>query len=379
MNSKIKLLSIPILLFLFINAQGMDQPIQQNCQLETLDEVQPVLRIVLQNSMKNAWHRNGKIIVDAALQAMIAVMATAALNLAYQAAQIETGNLDELNNTKTLIALLSSISRSAISTTHLHSRISPIKKTALIALESSALTEAFINPSVQKQEFHIAIPSIKGLVSSWIKSEIMEVIKITFEHDNEIIESIKNLDIKKIIFGKELTPTKYPLVAAALPQLQEIIKNEKLALMILETGFIVFQSALIGGLLHTTGLGYAGTTLTHSLHYAMLTAIAQSCIATIAALTHNSQPGAIVTIAAAPLGQYIFTIAGSTRQAAVTATIQAATTEVTNLLIDQAQQSGGLLKMLNKLKNTLNMRWENIWENITETFEALQEIKPVPL
>jgi hypothetical protein len=371
------------------NAEQLDAitatlPTQQRAELNNkqsalLEQAKPVLKTVISNGVTATWRQYGKAIAQAAMDGVLAGITTAAIGTVSQGIKMGTGNLLALDTNTLLLTCLTATAGAALSA------LTTSRSSLLLYATPTAFNESLIVPSITHYAYTFKMPSLSGPIKSWITNEAMIIV-------NEMIE--KNGGLSKMLGSINLTQTLLPtankqigtpsneLVAAALPTVQSIITNQKIATALTEVGWIVTQSAVVGATLYLSGFGYADSTMTQSVGYAVLTGIAQGTVATVAALVGVS-PGAIVKITSVPLAQQALTIAGGTRQGAVTAVIQATVTEVSNVLLNESKKAGGLLQTLQKgkelLGQTIRSRWSSAWTTIADAWKTIQSVEPIPL
>jgi hypothetical protein len=63
--------------------------------------------------------------------------------------------------------------------------------------------------------------------------------------------------------------------------------------------------------------------------------------------------------------------------------VQAIATQATDFIVNEAEKSGGFYASLQKgrdaLGSAVSSRWSSVWASITDVWENMQEIEPVPL
>ena len=353
---------------------------------EILESFKANLTPIIQDNIQNSWKLYGTPILKFSEQALLAGVKSALISFLYQSAKIGTGNLQALNTNTLLISALTSLSANLIALSSKFMLNTPVAETALSSEGSTLLEEAIITPSIETKNYTVAV-SAKSLLKSWILGESLAIINTMITSDDTIMQAIKNINIKQLLVGKEITPTSNALVAAIVPQVQSITNNPDLALALTEVGWICFQSAAIGGLLWSAGLGYHGTTVTQSINYSMLFGMIQGTLANLATLMNKTTPGAILTIASVPFNQQIATIAqtgiNATPQTVLTGIFQTVATESINFILNESEKYGSLAELLKRGKSAvetvISSRWSNLWGAISETFATIQEIEPLPV
>ncbi len=354
-------------------------------QLAVLEPIKPALKKIMAEEIQNNWRQNGKEIIQAAGNVAMAGMKAAAIGFVLQAATLGINNLTSLNSNELLISGLIAAANAAILELSKNRIESSGIKTLLASTGSNTLAESFINPSFRGDSFKVTMPSFTGPINSWIMAE---GIAIAMQTAGDNMSNILNkANIKAIVLGGSSSPNN-ALATAILPQVHSVISNENIATALTNVGAIVFQSAVIGGLLYSTGLGYT-TTMTESIGYAVVTGMAQGTISAISALTHKAQPGAILNILSAPIGQQAVNFLGAaalaaTPERAAVALAQAAITEVSNLFISHknAIAQAASQSISSRWGGTWNMvssGWNSIAESIGEGIATLQEIEPLPI
>ena len=371
----------------FIAALPSPKQVEWNIkQSSILEPYKAQLAPVIQNNVKNKWRQHGIAIVQFSTKAALAGVTSALISFMYQSARIGTGNLNKLSTNELVISALTSLSANLIASSSKFMLNIPIAETALTAEGSNILEQAIITPSIRSQDYGFSL-SPKGLIKSWIIGEGIATVNAMLTNSGEITQAIKNINIKQILLGKEISPTSNALVAIVLPQVQNIMSNEKLALALTEVCWICFQSATVGGLLWAAGLGYAETSIVGSINQAMILGMTQGTLTNLATLMNRTTPGAILTISSIPFSQQIAAITGAnvatTPQAALTGVFQAVATQATNLIINESEKHGGLWEILQRgkisLGKAISSRWSNIWGYISETFATIQDIEPLPI
>jgi len=341
---------------------------------------------IIQNNIKNSWQIYGAPIIQFSGKALLAGITSALISFLYQNAKIGTGNLEKLNTNALLISALTSLSANLIASSSKFILNIPVAETVLSTEGSTLLEETIITPSVEAKNYTFTV-SAKGLIKGWVLGESIAIINTIITSDKKIVQAIKNINIQQLLLGKEITPTSNALIATVSPQIHTLVNNDRIALALTEVGWICFQSAAIGGLLWSAGLGYAGTSVTESINYSMLVGMMQGTLANLAALMNRTTPGAVLTIASIPFNQQIATITGSTikatPQTALTGVLQAIATESINFVMDESEKYGSLWELLQKGKNalesTVKSRWSHIWDATSEALHTIQEIEPLPL
>lgn len=343
-------------------------------QVALLKSAQPLLKEIITTNITRTWQQHGKNLAQASLNILLAGISTAAISLVVQGLKIGTGNLVSLDTNTLLVTGLTSTANAIIMTLS--------NSYGLAYASSGALSEALITPCLASNSLAITMPSIKGPITSWITGEAFITAKNMVE--NGISPMLSNINLNQMLlptWSKQIGQPSNELVQAALPNIQAMTKNQKIASVLIEIGWIVVQSAAVGGLLYMAGFGYTGTA-TASVNSAVLTGAAQGTLAALATLGGKVSPGAIITIASAPLAQQALSIAGGTPQAAATAVLQATITEVSNIFLDESKKQGGLLQTLNAgkklLGQTMLSRWESTFELISETWGFIKGLGQMP-
>lgn len=356
-------------------------------QTALLKPVEPALKKLVQETIKSSWKTHGEEILKLAIQATNMGVTGALGVFAAQYAKMATGNIETLDTDALLITFLTYASAALIEKTNtLLTSNTPIKS-AITAGETNILFQAILAPSIQNKTYQFTMPSFRGVIDYMIMNEAYEVMNTMLAKDGEIAQAIKKINLKQILLGKKGPSTPNMFVSLALPKVKTVINNQRFALALSEVGWIFFQSATLGGLFWAAGLGYANTTLAESVSNAVLTGMAQGVVANVAALTHETTPGALVSISTIPLSQQMVANTGvniaTTPQAVITGVLQAIATEATNFIVNEAEKSGGFFASLQKGKEALgsavHSRWASTWASITDVWENMQEIEPVPL
>ena len=344
-----------------------------------LESAKPALKTAIKETITTTWQEHGKSIAQAALNLIQPVAIAAGIGIVTQALQMGTGNLLALDTNTLLITGLTSTAFAAL--TALSTKGEFLRSTSV-----ATLSEALIAPSVTNYAFSLAMPSVGGPITYWITTEAIALITDTIEQGGGIGKILGTINLTQTLLptiNRNLGSPSNNLVTAALPHVQTIVRNQKIATVLTEIGWIAMQSAAVGGLLYMAGLGYADNSMTQSIGYAALTGVAQGALATVMTFGRVVSPGAILSITSAPLAQQAFVIAGGTRQGAVTAVIQATVTEVSNVLLNESKKQGGILETLKKGKSLLGQtmisRWNSTWATITDAWETIQSIEPIPL
>jgi hypothetical protein len=336
------------------------------------------LKQTIADTITRSWQQYGKAIAQAAIGIVAAGVSTAAIGLVTQGIKIGTGNLLALDSNTLLVTGLTSTAYAAITA---------LSQSRVIASTSSgALSEALIIPFLASKSYTITIPSASGPITSWITNEATEIATRMVEGSGGIGKMLGSINLAQTLLptpNRQLGTPSNELVSAALPSVRTIVGNQKIASVLTEIGWIVMQSAAVGGTLYMAGFGYAGSTLTESINYAILTGVAQGTLASVITFGRVVSPGAIINIASAPLAQQALVIAGGTPQGAATAVIQATVTEVSNVLMNESKKYGGLLPSLQKGKELLGQaissRWSSTWTAISDAWETIQSIEPLPM
>ena len=362
-------------------------PKWQEQQTKLLTPATAMLKNAIQQSIQQSWKEHGAAILKIAIQATNTGITGALGVFAGQYAKMATGNLEKLDTDALVVTFLTYASATLISKTNALLISNKPLESIVSTTETNILFQAVLAPSIQHKTYQFRMPLFRGVIDSLIINEAYEVMNKMLEQNGEIYEAMKNINIKQVLLGKKTPPTSNMFVSLALPKVKTVINNQKLALALTEVGWIFFQSATLGGLFWAAGLGYANSTFAESVGNAVLTGMAQGIVANVAALTNNTTPGALVSISTVPLSQQMVASTGvnisTTPQAIVTAVIQVIGTEATNFIIDQTEKSGGFLSSLQKGKEALgsaiSSRWSSVWANITDVWDNMQEIEPVPL
>jgi hypothetical protein len=363
-------------------------PLWQEKQTKLLTPATPALKHAIQQSIQSNWKEHGATILTIAIQATGMGITGALAAFSAQYTKIATGNLKTLDTDALLIAFLTYASAHLISASNTLITTNTTIKSTLTAAETNVLYQAMISPSMQAKTYQFKMPLFQGVIHSLIINEAYGIISTMLEQNGEIAQTIKkNTNLKQILFGKKASSPSNMFVTLVIPKVKNVLKNQQLSLALTEVGWIFFQSATLGGLFWMSGLGYANTPLIESVGNAVLTGMAQGVIANVAALTNNTTPGAILNISSIPLSQKMVSMTGvniaTTPQSIITGVLQAIGTEATNFIIDQSEKAGGLLETLQKGKKALgsaiSTRWSNIWGNITDAWQTIQEIEPLPI
>jgi hypothetical protein len=363
-------------------------PLWQEKQTTLLTPAIPALKNAIEQSIKSSWQEHGAEILKLAIQATNMGITGALGVFAAQYTKMATGNIETLDTDALLVTFLTYASAALIEKTNTLLTSNPAIQSTITAGETNILFQAILAPSVQNKTYQFKMPLFRGVIDALIMNEASAIMNTMLEQNGEITEAIKKIKIKEILLGKKKTsPSSNPFVALALPKVKTVINNQKFALALAEVGWIFFQSATLGGLFWAAGLGYANTTFAESMNNAVLTGMAQGIVANIAALTNNTTPGALVSISTIPLSQQMVANTGvniaTTPQAMITGVLQAIATEATNFIVNEADKSGGFFASLQKGKEALgsavSSRWASTWASITDVWENMQEIEPVPL
>jgi hypothetical protein len=343
-----------------------------------------LLKQALAQEVHHNWQHYGKNIIQSSLSAVKTGMISAAVGLIVQGAQIGTGNLLMLDTNALLITGLTSTIGAAMHALSSYAHQSPTTNTFVASAGAKALSESSLIPYFQRAQnirYKLTVPSFTGPIINWITYEAIAIATEMLEKNGEIFKTMNTINLKHALIIRPSSDTHNELVAAIVPRVQAIVRNEKIASILTQIGWISLKSAAIGGLLYAMGLGYADSSSLESVGYATLTGLAHGTVGALTAVTQKIEPGALITIATTPLA--MLKVVNATPQAAVTATIQVVTEEVTNLLINESEKAGGLLQTLKKggesLGNAISSRWSHMWANISDAFETLQEIEPLPI
>lgn len=332
-----------------------------------IDPAQQNIKTLMMDVIKDEWNHHGKELVQLASGIARAAMTSAGISFAIQAARIGTGNISALDTNALLIVGLDAAAAFALSHYQKYLTIAP--ETA-----SNIVTQTIITPSVSTRNFTIAIPSLRPSLNYWMISQGINIASNFIQNNNAAIQlTLKNINVQQVLFGKK-SPT-----TAITPNLSsfvhDVLSNQNIKQTLISVGGTVMQSALIGGLLYLTGFGYAESTMLESMGTAMITAVAQGTVAQIANIRHSTSPGALINITAAPLGQQLFAIAGSTSQAAASAVIQAVATEVTNVIIEETtQEESGLKQMFKQATKSVQSGYTSLWSSFASGWKTFGDI-----
>jgi hypothetical protein len=207
-------------------------------------------------------------------------------------------------------------------------------------------------------------------------AEAMVIAKQVIQ-DNKLLSHI---DYKKALLpsmNQQVGMPSNELIALALPHVQSVIKNPSIARILTETGWIITQSAMVGGVLWLAGFGYGDTSLLTSVGYAALLGVAQGSLSAVASVGGKIAPGGIINVSLAPLAQQALSIAGGTPQAAVAAVLQATITETSNVLLDESRKNGGLWQTFQQGKDlvgsAITSRWGSTWSAISSGWNNIVE------
>lgn len=351
-----------------------------NKQAAILEPAKNVLKDIISENISSTWRQHGKALAQAAMDGILAGVTTAAIGLVTQGIKMGTGNLLALDTETLLLTGLTATAGAALNA------LTASQSTLLLYATPNTFNESLIVPSITNYSYTFKTPSIKGPITSWIVNEACIIAEKMIEEGGGMGKMLGSINLTKTLLptpNKKLGTPSNELVAAALPTVQSIVKNNKIASVLTEVGWVVTQSAMVGGLLYLAGFGYAETTMTQSIGYAVMTGIAQGALASVATLGRVVSPGAIINITSAPLAQQALVIAGGTQQGAVTVVIQATVTEVSNVLLSESQKNGGLTQTLKRggelLGQAVRKRWWGTWTTIVDIWETIKSIEPVPL
>jgi hypothetical protein len=366
---------------------AVEWPLWHQKQTALLEPAAPALKHIIQYNIKNSWQEHGTAIITLALQATGMGVTGALAIFAAQYAKMATGNLQTLDTDALLASFLTYASAHLIATSNTLLITNTAIQSTLTATQTNLLYQTIISPSMQTKNYQFKMPLFKGVIHSVIMNEASAILNTMLAQNGEIAQAIKNINIKQVLFGKKISPTSNIFVAQVLPKVKKAINNQQLALALTEVGWIFFQSATLGGLFWMAGVGYANNTFVESVGNAVLTGMAQGIVANVAAFTNNTTPGALLTVSSIPLSKKIVAATGvniaTTPQSIVTGVIQAIGTEATNFLINESEKAGGLWETLQKGKTALgsaiSSRWSDAWNNVTEAWNTLQDIEPIPL
>jgi hypothetical protein len=364
-----------------LDASVATLPMQQqkelnNKQLAILEPAKPTLKTAINNYVVSTWQKYGKGIAQASVDAVLAGVSTAAINLVTQGIKMGTGNLINIDTNTLLIAGLTSTTAAAL--------VALTKNRGASSLSASAFSESLIAPCMIGNAYTITMPSVTGPITYWLTSEAIATAQ-TIADQSGINKMLGNIDINKTLLPSwsNQAGASNAIVEAALPTVQSIVRNQKIASVLTEVGWIVMQSAAVGGLMHMAGFGYANTSLIPSVSNAVLTGLAQGMVSATLTVAGKISPGALANIATAGVVQKALAIGGGNSQASATAVVQATIKEVSNLFLDESKKQGGLLQTLNKgkelLGQTIRSRWGSTWAAITDAWATIQSIEPIPL
>lgn len=357
-----------------------DQRELQARQLQILNANKPKIKKILKSAIQKKWTtiKNIPLLQDIG-KATLAGMISAANALTQQALKIGTGNLPALNPTQLLIAALNSIFLNVTNTLVKSKFTAPAITQILPAISAATITQAIIRPSLEINSLQIIMPSIGGTLQSWILMESMAIVnEIVRDNQTEIKNIINNINFREVLLGKPIAP-RSAISETILSEIQDIIHHDTISQIILEVGSIVFESAVMGAVLHSLGFGYVTPSTLEAMQYAILNGIAQGALAHIAVLLRKQDPGALLHITAEPL---LLTLTGYSKSTAAAATIQAIASETIKLLGEIIQETGGIYQALEKgkaaLDKSVHSRWQstfamitNGWEKITESIEGI--------
>ncbi len=359
----------------------------QEKQTALLTPATPALQNLIKESIESNWKQHGAAILKIAIESTNMGITGALGVFAAQYAKMATGNIETLDTDALLVTFLTYASAALIEKTNTLLTSNPAVQSTITAGETNILFQAILAPSVQNKTYQFRMPLFRGVIDSLIMNEAYAVMNKMLEPDGAITQTIKNINIKEILLGKKGAPSSNMFVSMALPKIKTVINNQKFALALTEVGWIFFQSATLGGLFWAAGLGYANTSFAESVSNAVLTGMAQGVVANVAALTNNTTPGALVSISTIPLSQQMVASTGvniaTTPQAVITGVLQAIATEATNFIVNESEKAGGFFESLQKGKEALgsafSSRWSGAWASITDAWETMQEIEPIPL
>ena len=358
------------------------QELWTNKQEKILNESKTLLKNELHSSITQQVINASGEINTIVFNSIKAGVTSAAIGIVMQAARIGTGNLLTLDTNQLLLTGLTATAQAALST--LYTTQNPVRKLFISSIATQTLAESALIPYVysSNHNYQLILPSVSGPLIRWLSSEATAIITTMITDNNGIIHNtLSNANIKQALIGKPLSID--PIVSQVAPHIQKIISNQKIAIALTEVAWVTCKSSAIGAILYSLGLGYGESSAFESIGYAALTGIAQGAITTICAITNKTEPGALISIPAAPMAQQLFNIANATPAAALSATIQATVIASTNVIIDQIQKTGGFFNFLKKgkdaLGNAIEVRWPGLLSSVAEGFATLQEIDPIPL
>jgi len=332
-----------------------------------IDPAQQNIRTLMMDIMKDEWNHRGKEVVQLAIGMARAAMTSAAISFAVQAARVGTGNVAALDTNALLIMGLDAAAAFALSQYQGYLAITD-------TTASNILTQAIITPSVRARSYTIAVPSLIPSLNYWILSEGIGVASRFMQENNDPLQqALKNINLNEILFGKEPVATT-AITANISSFMHDVVNSENAKRALIGVGKTVFQAATIGGLLYLAGFGYADASMIESMGYATLTAVAQGTIAQIANIRHTTTPGSLISITAAPIGQQLLSIAGGTPQAAASAIIQAATTEISNVLAQEAQTGTGLTKIIQQAKSGVQSQYNSLWSSFATGWQNFKDV-----
>lgn|GEM_PF-3182114 len=332
-----------------------ERVIWQNKQAALLEPAKNTLRSAITENITSTWQQHGKALGVAALQAVQAGVTSAGIGLALQGLQMGTGNLLALDTNALLVAGLSATAIAALKT------LGSTDK--LLGYTAGQAAGALIVPSSLTTAYSVTVPLIKRPLTEWVMQESFDVASKVFENAGGF-----RTVASQVVFPKAQPAPSNELVLAALPKVQAIIGNNRIASILTEVGFITAQSAAVGGLLYLASAGYSDVNVIQSVGYAVLTGVTQGALASIASLGNKVAPGSIVTVALAPAATYALGIAGATPQALTSSFVQAAATESINVFMETTKKSGGILPTLKKGKDLLGAgisKMNSAWSSVS--------------
>ncbi|HSC25611.1 MAG TPA: hypothetical protein VLB80_05360 [Candidatus Babeliales bacterium] len=349
-------------------------------QLEVLEPIKPQLEKAINDIIQTTWKNHGTTIVNFATQISLAAMINSLVALSSQK------NLATLNTNELLLAGLQCISAQLITTTGKLLLNPPQAKTALSLTSPHNLNNALILPTIQSENYQLKLPiSFVGSIKQWIVEKATTTAGTILKQNDEIAQKIKNIDVQQLTTITGMS-TNNALIATVTPYIQQAITNEKLSLALKEIGWILFQSAALGGLYWSLGLGHINTSASEALSYSVLVSATQGSLAALATLTNATTPGAVLTITP-PLPHEQLAIAGAANSETIPPSQQEVTQamyqEATKVIIDENEKSGGLFQTLKQgsaaLGSVISSRISNWWGGMSEALATLQEIEPIPL
>jgi len=327
-------------------------------------------KTIINTSIKNAWQIHGKTIITIATNASLAAMSSATLGLLIQEIKMGLGNLETLDTNTLMLQALSATMASII--TELNTQRTGEYVASLIGEEGANTIINYLQPLVFLQEKLVATISLFSPQSSLqriLKKEMQESIQNLIQENGGILQIIRTAPIKKMFARQSTELVTNELTTYITPYLQSLINNPKIAHVITQVGWIAFESALIGGLLYSAGLGYSGETSTiQSMQNSALRGIIQGSLAYLATATTH-YVGGVITLPIAPITSIAYDFAQGAEivinpQHAASSFIHATAQTITDFVIDE---SGGLMNVIRQSGQSLIQstasRWLFWWQN----------------